>query len=83
MKVYSLNTAVQKITITGLEVGQTCFYTLSASCGAITFYPSDTSKVEIEYAEFDVSQLSSFDSVIGYGQKGSNDPAKRASSPAV
>jgi hypothetical protein len=49
---YNLDSTTQSITISGLQTGQSCFYRLSAACGAIAFLPNDTSKTEIEYVEF-------------------------------
>lgn len=41
-----------QITVTGLKLGQTCFYKVATVCGAPAFKPNDTSKVEIAYVEF-------------------------------
>lgn len=49
---YNVDSTVQSINIAALATGQTCFYRLSAACGAIAFLPSDVSKTEIEYVEF-------------------------------
>jgi hypothetical protein len=38
--------------VTSLSLGQTCFYKVSAQCGAPAFKPTDISRVEIEYVEF-------------------------------
>jgi hypothetical protein len=49
---FALDSTTQSINIAALTSGQTCFYKLSAACGAIAFTPSDVSKTEIEYVEF-------------------------------
>jgi hypothetical protein len=59
---------------------------VSTSCGAPTFKPSVVTNVEIEYVEFNSTQLNSSDPVLQYGDSGnlgSNDANKRASSPAT
>lgn len=83
---YNVNSN-QTIAINTLQLGQTCFYKLSAACGAIGFQPSDTSKVEIEYVEFRQEQVNSTDPVVLSGVsgtgKGSLDVAKRGSAPVI
>jgi hypothetical protein len=70
------------INVTSLSLGQTCFYKVSAACGAITFKPTDSSKVEIEYVEFKDADLNSSDPVVGLGTA-SNTTSKRQSVPAT
>lgn len=70
------------INVTSLSLGQTCFYKISAACGAITFQPSDASKVEIEYVEFKDADLNTTASVVGLGTA-SNTTSKRQALPAT
>lgn len=74
-------TSTQSVNITGLTIGQTCFYKVQAACGGPSFKPNDTSKVEIEYVEFRGSDLSN-DTVRALGL-GSSNQLQRNSTPAA
>lgn len=71
------------INITGLSLGQTCFYKVQAACGAASFLPNDTSKVEIEYVQFANSSLNASDPIVGYGTYSSNSTNHRQAEPQV
>lgn len=64
-----------------LKQGQSCFYKVKAKCGGPAFTPSDASKVEIEYVEFNSDDaVFPNDTATGQG-KNSNDATKKASPP--
>lgn len=68
--------------VTSLSLGQTCFYKVLAACGGPAFKPNDTSKVEIEYVEFNNADLNSSDVIRQYTLT-SNDTSKRGSVPST
>jgi hypothetical protein len=71
------------INVTGLALGQTCYYKVLASCGAPSFLPNDTSRVEIEYVQFQNASLNTSDVVLGYGTYTSNSTNHRQSEPMM
>lgn len=85
--IYSLATvnSTASFNVSGLQLGQTCFYKVSAACGGPSFQPNDTNaKYEYEYVEFrDSDVVNSSDSVRGYNNLTSVDPLKRSGTPAT
>jgi hypothetical protein len=77
--------STQNVTITNLQLGQTCFYTVKAACGAPAFKPDSVNltRFEFEYVTFADSSLNSSDAVIGYNSQNSNTTTKRQASPVA
>lgn len=71
-------TSTANFNISGLALGQTCFYKVQSTCGGPSFKPNDTSRVEIEYVQFKDSDVNTSTPVRGLGVN-SNDTNKRQS----
>lgn len=75
-------TSTANFNVSGLALGQTCFYKVQAACGGPSFKPNVTDRVEIEYVEFRAEELAATDIVVGY-VSGSMNMTKRASAPVT
>jgi hypothetical protein len=76
------NTSTASFNVTGLALGQTCFYTVKSACGAPSFKPNDTSRVEIEYVEYRDTNVNLTEVGVLSGVS-SNSTAKRTSPPVT
>jgi hypothetical protein len=76
-------TSTANFNISGLALGQTCFYKVAATCGGPSFKPNDTSRVEVEFVGFKDADLNSSTVVKAFGSGTSNDTAKRQGTPVA
>jgi hypothetical protein len=78
------STTATRFTITNLNAGQTCWYSIKTACGAPAFKPSDVTKVEVEYLDIsDAQTVSTVAPISGTGTHNSVSTTKRAAPPAT
>ena len=81
--------STQNVTVQNLQQGQTCFYTVKATCGGPAFQPDlsglNYTKFEFEYVTYQDANLNTSDALVTYATTGqnSNSTTKRQGVPAA